>query len=241
MRLTFPVYNPQGLAALCGPLSPYVRPDDTVMLVSGNVDKALSVPWLGASLGTVRPHFPQVRTVAATAGREHLGVLAASGLPVDGLVYIYEPGFANVPEFSWEAAATERALEDAAARAHAGGYPLVFKPTGRPLLQRPLARHGWDYGRLAARCDALFVQTQTYCPAGTFADALAKLAHACAAHLETTYVQVTVDAGARNGVPPAQAAACLRSAAQPFAGATLWWSPRFVVEARRCLELLRPH
>jgi hypothetical protein len=238
VRLTLPVFNDRALTALLELLAPHLRPEDTLMLVSGNADKPLSLPWLSESLQALQA-LPPRRLLAATAGHAHLAALAGAGLEVAGLVYIYEPGFANVPEFSWGAPQTLWALEEAVAIAHEHGYPLVFKPTGRPLLQGDLKRYGWHYGRFAERCEALFVQTQTYCRAGTFGEALAKLASECAAHLDRTYVQVTADPAAPNGVPSARALACLR-AARAFAGATLWWSPRAVEAARSCLASLRP-
>ncbi len=52
-----------------------------------------------------------------------------------------------------------------------------------------------------------------------------------------TYVQLTLDLAARNGVSPAAARACLSEAERRgFGGVTAWWSPRFGGEAAAFLE-----
>lgn len=242
MNLTLPVYNDPGVRELTGSLAPFVRPDDALMLVSGNVDKPLELGWLERSLAASKDTFPNTPVLAATAGLEHAGVLAQSELPVSGIVYIYEPNFANIPEFSWNFGATQDALGRAVDTVRAGGYGAIFKPTGRPLYQPYLFKHGWHYGALAEQVDALFVQTQTYCQKGpeAFAGAVSKLALECSDQLPKTYTQVTVDPAARNGATPDAAAACAQTAqTQGLAGTTLWWSPRYAAEARAFLMLVR--
>ncbi len=233
--INLPIYNAAGLRTLSR-LEPFLRPSDTLMLVSGNVDKPLDVAWIRKSLAFLERF--SARTLVATAGLAHLESLAQDELAATGLVYIYEPNFANVPEFSWEVKATLKNLDHAADIVRSRGQRVAFKPTGRPLAQTYLQKHGWHYGAFAERVDTLLVQTQTYCHGGRFAEAVEKLGLECATHLGKTYTQVTVDPNARNGVAPEVAADCVRLAAEHgFAGVTVWWSPRFVDRAARFLEL----
>jgi hypothetical protein len=240
MRLNLPLYNDAGLRELAQ-LRPFLGLGDTLMLVSGNVDKPLNRAWLKASLAQLASRYPQ-HVLVATAGLDHLAQLAEASLPVTGLVYIYEPGFANVPEFSWEAAQTLENLGHAVATVRAAGLGFAFKPTGRPLFQPYLFKHGWDYGSFAERTDMLLVQTQTYCRKGNFAGAVEKLGLECATQLGKTYTQVTLDRAAPNGVTPETALACAEANADHgFAGVTAWWSPRYTAEAVAFLQGLRPH
>lgn len=230
MRLNIPVYNDAGLRELAA-LGPFLRPDDTLMLVSGNVARPLELGWLKKTLTQLAAKYPQP-VLIATAGLENLEQLAAANLTNAGLVYIYEPGFANVPEFSWAADTTVQNLERAAHLVRAHGSQIAFKPTGRPLFQAYLFKYGWNYGSFAERADLLLVQTQTYCKAGTFERAAEKLRQGCAHHLAKTYVQLTLDPAARNGVSPEAAVSCAQTAMNcGFAGVTTWWSPRFTDEA----------
>lgn len=239
MKLNLPLYNDAGLREL-NILAPPLGPHDSLMLVSGNVDKPLDLEWLSRAHEQMRTQYPETPVLYATAGLAHLEALAQAdvrGVRADGLVYIYEPGFANVPEFSWDAGTTLATLERAVALARGAGSRAVFKPTGRPLLQRALQQHGWHYGRFAGRADALFVQTQTYCRGGTFAEAADKLASECGPDLEKTYVQLTLDLAARNGVSPTAAQDCLAEAERRgFGGVTAWWSPQFSAEAEAFLK-----
>ena len=236
MRLNLPLYNDDGLRAL-ETLAPPLGPADSLMLVSGNVDKPLDLDFLTRAHEQLGRHYPETPVLVATAGLAHLEALARANVRAAGLVYIYEPGFANVPEFSWNFEATLENLDKAVETAHGAGLRAVFKPTGRPLLQRGLQEHGWHYGSFAERADALFVQTQTYCQNGSFAEAAEKLAGECTAHLGNTYVQLTLDLAARNGVSPVAAHECLLEAERRgFGGVTAWWSPRFGGEAAAFLE-----
>ncbi len=235
MKINLPVYNHAGLRRVTQ-LRPFLKPDDTLMVVSGNVDKPLNLVWVAQSLSFLEG-FP-ARVLVATAGLAHLEQLAGAELNTQGLVYIYEPNFANVPEFSWDAATTLKNLEQAAVTVRLRGQRVAFKPTGRPLAQASLQKHGWHYGAFAERVDTLLVQTQTYCHGGRFAEAAEKLGLECATHLGKTYTQVTVDPAARNGVAPEAAAACATLGAEyGFAGVTVWWSPRFADHAAQFLEL----
>ena len=238
MKLNIPLYNGAGLREL-NALKPFLRPDDTLMLVSGNVDKPLDLEWLETSLTRLADTYPQ-RILVATAGLKHVEELAAAKLPNAGLVYIYEPGFANVPEFSWDAGKTLENLAHATDLVRGCGAKAAFKPTGRPLFQTYLFKYRWDYGSFAEHADLLLVQTQTYCKAGTFAGAAEKLGLECRRQLAKTYVQLTLDPGARNGVSPEAAGDCAQTALScGFAGVTAWWSPRGAEQAVSFLKNLR--
>lgn len=236
MKINLPLYNDAGLRAL-PELLPLLEPSDTLMLVSGNVDKPLDLGWLETTLSRLTGDaLPGV--LLATAGLERLRALAEARLPASGLVYIYEPNFANVPEFSWEAEATLANVKEAAELT--GSVPFGFKPTGRPLYQTNLERYAWDYGAFAARADLLLVQTQTYCKNGSFAEAVQKLGVQCREAQGKTLAQVTLDLSARNGVEARAGFACAHEiASSGLAGVTVWWSPRYAQEVSVFLELLR--
>ncbi len=236
MKVNLALYNEAGLRELPR-LLPHLEPTDVIMLVSGNVDKALDVGWLEGALTNLKDTAPH-GVLLATAGLEHLARLTDAGLPAAGLVYIYEPNFPNVPEFAWEADATLRNLEQAAVLA--GSRPLGFKPTGRPLYQRSLAEYKWDYGAFAGRADWLLVQTQTYCRSGTFEGAMQRLRLQCSSALSRTLAQVTLDLNARNGVEATAGFGCARAVAScGLAGVTVWSSPRYTDNTLRFLDLLR--
>ena len=236
MKFNIPIYNDAGRRELAA-LKPFLRPADTLMLVSGNVGKTLDVAWLRAVIAELMAEYPQ-RILLATAGLANVKQLAAAELGDAGLVYIYEPGFANVPEFSWDAGVTLGNLVRAADLVHARGLEVAFKPTGRPLFQPYLLKHGWNYGAFAEHADLLLVQTQTYCHAGTFAGAAEKLGLECTRQLSKTYVQITLDPAARNGVSPEAAVSCAQTAVKcGFAGITVWWSPRFTEQTAEFLKL----
>ncbi len=248
MRLTLPIYNARGLEAATGPLAQHIPPDVTFMLVSGNMNKPLDVAWVNRSAERLETHFPRSTLLAATAGLEHIRSLAAHvSPPVGGVVYIYEPNFSNAPEFTWTFADTLRHFATVRALAHARNLSALGKPTGRPLYQRYLFKHGWDYASLGAEVDALFVQTQTYCkkdPA-VFTEALERLVEQRRV-LEARHpisVQISLDPASRNGVTAEAGAACLQRVSEHMRkgdldGLLLWWSPRYPGEVATCLERL---
>lgn len=236
MKINLPLYNDAGLREL-PTLLPFLEPDDTLMLVSGNMDKPLDLAWLERTLTQIRRDAPQT-VLLATAGLANLEKLAQEDFPSGGLVYIYEPDFPNVPEFSWEAGATLTNIARAAEITEA--TPFGFKPTGRPLFQKGLERYAWDYGAFAAHVDLLLVQTQTYCKNGAFEGAVHKLGLQCRNALAKTFAQITLDLNARNGVEAVAGSSCTRAiASSGLAGVTLWGSPHYTDNTLRLLDLLR--
>ena len=80
LRVNLPVYNTAGLRELTQ-LEGFLGPNDTLMLVSGNVDKPLDPVWLGESLAFLE-RLP-ARVLVATAGLVHLERLARTELGND--------------------------------------------------------------------------------------------------------------------------------------------------------------
>ena len=248
MKVILPIYNARGLRIVMEPLAPHIPPHTTFMLVSGNVDKPLDTAWVNRSAITLKARFPQSAVVSATAGLEHMrGLTAHVTPPVEGVVYIYEPNFSNEPEFTWTFADTLRHFAAVRELARSRGLRSIGKPTGRPLFQSYLFKHGWDYAALGAEVDELFVQTQTYCkkdPA-VFEGALGRLAgqRSAAGQRLPISVQLSLDPASPNGVTAEAGAACVQCVKEhalkgEVAGLMLWWSPRYPEEVAKCLKML---
>lgn len=235
--LVIPIYNEAGLFEALTTLEPHLRRDDRFMIVSGNTDGQIDPAWINRAALELRESYPHAPIYAATSGLSNVAEAARSVIhTVEALVYIYEPNFPNQPEFSWDFDTTLSRFSQAGARTRSGGFRAVGKPTGRPLLQPSLQAYAWDYGKLAATVDELFIQTQTYCkesPAA-FARAIDEIVEQYGAQAETLpwLPQVTIDPGAPNGTSVRQAQACLAEAqARGVAGAVLWWAPPFAGRA----------
>ncbi len=237
--LVIPVYDERGLQETVSTLRPHLRPDDRFMVVSGNTTGVIDTAWLNRAARTLRGAYPDASIYAATSGLENVARAAREADPaIEAVVYIYEPNFPNQPEFSWEFGATLERFAEARAKAEAGGFRAIGKPTGRPLLQENLLAYGWNYGALAERVGELFVQTQTYCkdsPAA-FATALDTLVeqYGSRAQLFPWIPQITIAPApaAPNGTSVAQAKACLNEVRKRnLPGVVLWWSPEFTDRA----------
>ncbi|HWO72523.1 MAG TPA: hypothetical protein VNN21_03105 [Dehalococcoidia bacterium] len=235
VSLTVAVYNQAGVNALVTTLAPYVRPEDSFLLISGNNAKPLDLAWLNRAAAALAARFPDNRVLVGTAGLANFN-LAAQGVqsPIDEIVYIYEPNMANEPEFSWDFEATLAHVDEAAAMAH--GHPLAagVKPTGRPLLQAYLFKYAWDYGRLGQRVDRTYVQTQTYCKKNpeTFGAAAAELVAQFGAPGAAWSMEISLDPESVNGVYADQALACARAAQSwNVSRFLMWWSPPYAAEA----------
>ena len=246
MNVIIPIYNTKGLKILEGLAGLPVN--TTFMLVSGNVDKALDVDWVNQTATILKERYPKSTLFAATAGLEHMRALTANVTsPIEGVVYIYEPNFSNEPEFTWDFAATLEHFARVKKMAYANNLRAIGKPTGRPLYQAYLAKHGWDYAVLGAAVDELFVQTQTYCKKGetVFAGAVETLLKQCkkAGHRSPVSIQISVDPSSPNGVTAKDAGACLQNIADyarkgELSGVMLWWSPRYPEEVTASLASL---
>ena len=247
MKVIIPIYNTKGLKILEG-LTEQITLNTTFMLVSGNVDKALDVAWVNQTAAILKERYPKSTLLAATAGLEHVRALTVNVTsPVEGVVYIYEPNFSNEPEFTWDFAATLDHFATVKRLAHANNLKAIGKPTGRPLYQAYLAKHGWDYAALGAEMDELFVQTQTYCKKGetVFSGAIGKLLgqYKKFGHPSPVSIQISVDPSSPNGVSAKDASACLQSIADyarkgELSGVMLWWSPRYPEEVTASLASL---
>ncbi len=247
MKVILPIYNARGLG-IVQELAPHIPAYTTFMLVSGNVDKPLDTAWVNRSAIALKEQFPQSTVVSATAGLGHMRNLTARVTsPVEGVVYIYEPNFSNEPEFTWTFADTLRHFAAVRELARSRGLRSIGKPTGRPLFQSYLFKHGWDYAALGAEVDELFVQTQTYCKkdSAVFEGALKRLVEQRRAvgQRSSVSVQLSLDPASPNGVTAEAGAACLRcvkghALEGEIAGLMLWWSPRYPEEVAKCLEML---
>ena len=259
MKIVLPLYNARGHKVLVEHLAHLLPRDVTFLLVSGNMDKPLDVVWVDRTAGDLKARFPESTLLAATAGLDHVRSLTEHALPpVKGVVYIYEPNFGNEPEFTWTFADTLAHFAEVRRLAHARDLWAFGKPTGRPLYQAYLYKHGWDYAALGAAVDGLFVQTQTYCKKDptVFGEALgalvgqyragSRLASREASQVAAQYppfVQVSLDPASRNGARADEVSACVARAAEhatagALAGLLLWWSPRYPEEVARCLAQL---
>lgn len=242
--LVIPIYNEAGLEAALTEFKPQLRSRDRFMLVSGNMDGEIDVPWLNRAALELRTAYPATPIYAATSGLSNVAAASRKvATLVEAIVYVYEPNFPNQPEFNWDFGPTLDHFGEAEALINQNGFRAVGKPTGRPLLQSSLQSYAWDYSRLAETVDELFVQTQTYCKESpqVFAEALDKLdgQYKNRAQLRPWIPQVTVDPDAPNGTTVEQARACLEEAKQRgLSGAVLWWSPNFADRAVAFIALL---
>lgn len=240
--LVIPVYNDAGLSHALTTLEPHLRADDRFMIVSGNTTGQIDTAWINEAARALRETYPGAAIYAATSGLDNLARAAQHVAPtVDALVYVYEPNFPNQPEFSWDFETTLARFREARAQARRGGFKLIGKPTGRPLLQPSLQYYAWDYGKLATTADELFIQTQTYCKESSrvFAGALDAVLEQYGDAAAPWVPQLTIAPEAPNGTSVQQAQACLAEArARGISGATLWWSPPFAGRAASFIAAL---
>ena len=242
----FPVFNQDGVEELLASIAPQMRPGDGVIVITGNNDNALDLPWLQESVTRINNALPGVKVYAMTAGLEHVQLLTAAGITgIEGVIYDYEPKFPNAPEFDYDFATTQANVREFAGIVSAAGLKSVLLPTGLPLDKKWAQKHGWDYAALGSEVDMQIIQTQTYCKssASAFESAIAKAVsqHDSLGKSATQWMpQVTVDPNAPNGVQPAAAAECFElAAAAGHKTAMLWWSPYRTEPALEFLSLVR--
>src|SRR5918992_914465 len=185
-----------------GQWAKFVHSQDSFMLMSGNHKGKIDVGALNQWASNVRDCHPSVQIYAATSGLDN--VCSAEGLNLDlfsGLIMVYEPGFPNAPEFTWDKTRAEEIWREAAGIIRSRGLKAWAKPSGRALQGRDKAGQ-WDYGVLATIMDGMNVQTQGSCKNNTYSEALNDLVsqyHAAGAESDL-FAQVTVSADQRNGV-----------------------------------------
>ncbi|MPZ99534.1 MAG: hypothetical protein GEU80_09420 [Dehalococcoidia bacterium] len=241
MVVALPVHNEPGVRQLLERLAPRLRSGDIVIVVSGNNNHTLDIPWLNAQAERIQAALANVRLVAMTAGLGNVQQLAPQLSPLfTGIVYDYEPNYPNEPSFTWDFGATMDHVRALRTAVESRGLTAIALPTGRPLLQRSLEPHGWDYGALTQAGGVAFVQTQTYCKKGlpAFEQALDRLRDQHIAGGEWL-PQVTVAPNQPNGVSIQQGEACAQAIrARGLPGLMLWWSPAYVGEADEFLRRL---
>jgi hypothetical protein len=246
LNVVIPIYNDRGLHAVRTHLRPHLRRGDTFLLISGNQDDEIDPAWLDLAAEELRTFYPSTTVLAGTSGIANVRV-AVAGIepPVEGLVYIYEPNFANEPEFSWDFATTQRLFDQVADLVRDAGLRVIGKPTGRPLLAPSLSRLEWNYRELRGSVDELFIQTQAYCEVSVaqFEAAIQKLVaqFGGGSRSELWLPQLTLDLNSPHGVSVARALACAEVAKGLGVDRFLmWWSPTFAAEAAVFLERVRP-
>jgi putative cell wall-binding protein len=228
IRLAINIYDTTQLRFVVDDEAPLIEPGDVFVLVSGNNGNALSTSWLNGAAATLQRAFPANTIDAYTAGVQNVAAVASGTTSaISGVLYGYEPGMGNEPEFSWDAATTEREMATAATAATRDGKQAGSGPTGRPLLEPDLQQYGWNYGRLSAPMGLTIVQTQTWAKQGgsSLARALGTLAQEYAGTSESWMPQLTVDATDPNGIT-AEAAYTdtLTMEADGLSYVSIWWS-----------------
>jgi hypothetical protein len=209
------IFNEEGLDLYtAGQWTKFVHSQDSFMLMSGNRDGKIDTVKLNQWAGKIRARYPLLQIYAATSGVAN--VRHAGELDVDlftGLIMVYEPGFPNAPEFTWEQKHTEEIWREAAAFIRSKGLEAWAKPSGRGLDGR--SKEGeWDYGILATLMDGMNVQTQGSCRNDTYSQALYDLVSQYEALGATSdlLVQLTVGTNARHGVLAPKAIDCAKEA-----------------------------
>jgi hypothetical protein len=156
--------NDSTLAALAGPVRPYLRSGDAVMLSSGaDVNQSpASAKYLNGRLSLLAPQLPswivyEARTGGLANVESLVGGLSSS---FQAIVYDYEPGFES--EFTRNFTGTLTNFALFAHACHAGGFQAVGYPIGIPLWGERYEQYNWNYGTLLASTgvDGLQIQDQ---------------------------------------------------------------------------------
>lgn len=245
-----PIYGSETLDLVRTTLRPQIRPNDALVLCSGNGSGTIDTTWVNGAAAALHREFPQNPIYVLTTGSANLS-LAASDItaPVNAVLYGYEPNLQNEPEFSWSTSTTLSLIQQAVSNLHQNGLGAAIYPTGRPVLQKYQASDGtwvpydWDYGQLRSETDEVLVQTQTYCAKGLsrFSKAVDKIDQQMQSHglAGKWYGQVTIAPGNTNTVTLAQAEACTaKAASSSVAGLVVWWSPQHAGDFESYLSYL---
>ena len=211
-----------------GAWSPYVHEGDSFMLMSGNKEGAINCQALNYWASRLREVYPTAPLYAATSGLRNIQVGSAC---VDrtmfaGMILVYEPGFPNAPEFTWDHGGTAQVLAEARDALHLRGLEVWTKISGRAAGGRD--HYGdWDYGLFGQILDGQIIQTQGSCrdrdgdanytnARGEFNDALESIHEMYSSVGTTTPLAArvtTASAGANeNSVPPHGAMQCALAA-----------------------------
>ncbi len=243
--IVVPVYNDAGVEALITTFRTHIRPNDIILLVSGNFN-VLNTNWITQSALRLKAVFPNTAIIAGTNGIHNLSLLAneVKGTPVEAIVYIYEPGSQNGKEFSWDFEGTVDNFNIARQVADKNNVYLISKVTGRPILQEGLSKYNWRYNILGQNLDYMFIQTQTYSKKGhkEFVRAInTLLAEYKSSDAVVNWLpQVSIDKNSQNGVDLKTAIRCVRTArAKGIAGAVVWWSPSQASDMEMFLKKFR--
>lgn len=226
--LAINIYNSPQLNYVIDDVSSYIRPNDMFILVSGNNGTALTTSWLNASANSLRQKFPSNKIYAYTAGLSNVAA-AAKGTTsaISGIIYGYEPGMHNEPEFSWSFPAVVKNMAAASSSTDSYGKLSATAPTGRPLLESDLQQYAWNYGQLSNSMGMTIVQTQTWAQKGTstLSQALSLLQNEYSGTSESWMPQLTVDSTDTNGISAQAAYADTQMIeADKLQYVSIWWS-----------------
>ena len=147
-----------------GQWAPYVRPQDSFMLLSGNNSGQIDTDKLNSWAATLKNRYPSVDIYAAASGIDnvHRGAPRLNSNLFTGFMMVYEPNQDNAPEFTWDGAKSVAIWKEAARVIRANGMEAWGKPSGRAAEGRHHSRD-WDYGDFAKVMDGQNVQTQGSC------------------------------------------------------------------------------
>lgn len=214
--LVFSVYSEGCLDRLEDSFSKHIRPGDGFVIISGNFENELNIPWVNSSIQTLRSLYPLTEIYVLTAGRDKLSRLVSGIMwPVEGVGHVYEPG---TPGFSSNEAETLKFFLDASTLVRGQGFKSCVMPTGRPVFGT-LDDTLWDYGRLALSVDIMFPQLQTWARQNRWKEALNLVYNQFKAQGFPAQIipQITIDlppaqGGMVNGVDAETGAVCMKQA-----------------------------
>lgn len=237
------VFSNEGLNLYTtGILAPYVHPQDSFLLVSGNNSGEIDTDLVNSWAATLKAQYPDVDLYAATSGLDNIN-LGSPGLDtslIAGLMMVYEPNQQNAPEFTWDMDETVNIWSQAANTMRSHSLEAWGKPSGRALAGRDMAGV-WDYGVLANIMDGMNVQTQGSCKNNAFQVAMDDLVaqYLAAGATSTLFVQVTVASNQTNGVSPEAGIACSKIAwaKTEISSVTVWLGTNVAEEAEKYLQL----
>jgi hypothetical protein len=236
-------YNDAMVEALRGPLQPFLRSGDEIDLVSGNHNRALSVPTLNRWATDLAVALPAgVRLAAHTSGLDKVMKIAEEAAPsLTSILLDYEPNWD--PAFTWEFHSTLSYFDRFSSICRSHGRRAVAYPTGRTIQEPPLQPYGWDYGEIRRHVDDVYPQTQHWATVGSagWSSAIQRLRSQWSAHgfdAQSLVIQLTLG-NHDNGLPASAATARFREAlAQGVRRLYLWWSPAAQDELAKLLASL---
>jgi hypothetical protein len=149
----------------------YIGATDMFVLVTGNNANAVNMQSVNGQAAQLRAVFPACEIWAYTAGQHNpdnvTAVASQASSDIAGVIYGYEPGMPNEPEFSdFDFALAAANIRAAAEKIHAHGKLAGAGPSGRPAdwpgNTNTVHQYAWNYGQFMNWLDFMIVQTQTW-------------------------------------------------------------------------------